>query len=146
MSLYSQPLLQDPAAVRFLSCEPLLGPVNLDEFLFADCDNCDGSGEALHGQNCSRCKGSGKDCYTPIDELHWVIVGGESGPKARPMALGWAKDIVRECKAAGVAVHVKQLGDNPTNREGEPCPHIRSRAGREMSEWPEEFRVREWPR
>jgi len=74
-----------------------------------------------------------------------VIVGGESGPGARPMVLGWAKDIVRQCKANGVAVFVKQMGSHPTNREGERCPHIAARKGDDMAEWPEELRVREMP-
>jgi len=45
----------------------------------------------------------------------------------------------------GVACFVNQLGSRPVNREGEPCPHIRDLHGRDMSEWPEELRVREFP-
>src|SRR5690606_19115021 len=79
------------------------------------------------------------------ERLDWVIVGGESGPGARPFVLGWGKDIVRQCKAAGVAVFVKQVGSNPTNREGQPCPHIKDRKGGSPEEWPEDLRVREFP-
>jgi hypothetical protein len=61
------------------------------------------------------------------------------------MVLGWAKDVVRQCKAAGVPVMVKQLGAKPTNREG--VIHIvADRKGGDMAEWPEELRVREFPR
>ncbi len=106
-------LLRVPARIRFLSCEPLLGPINLDSRL--------------------------------LQFLDWVIVGGESGPGARPFVLGWGKDIVRQCNAAGVAVFVKQVGANPVNREGERCPHIHDRKGKVMEEWPEVLRVREFP-
>jgi hypothetical protein len=61
------------------------------------------------------------------------------------MVLGWAKDLVGQCQAAGVPVFVKQLGAHPTNREGERCPHIKHKKGADMSEWPDELRVREFP-
>lgn len=111
-------LLATPAAVRWISAEPLLGPL-------------DALGEhGLHG-------GPG--------QLDWVVVGGESGPGARSMVLGWAKTIVRHCRAAGVPVFVKQLGAHPINREGEPHP-VSDRAGKVMADWPEELRVQEWPK
>lgn len=79
-------LLQVPAAVRFLSCEPLLGPVDLR---FTDC---------WLG-------------YTPNrDLLHWVIVGGESGARARPMHPDWARGLRDQCAAAGVPFFFKQWG------------------------------------
>jgi len=65
-----------PAKVRFLSLEPLIGPL-----------------QAL-----------------PLDGIHWVIVGGESGPKARPMRKEWVKDILRQCRAARVPFFFKQWG------------------------------------
>lgn len=110
-------LLDVPAKIRFLSCEPLLGPLELLEF----------------------------DVFYPLELINWVIVGGESGAAARPMALGWAKDVVHQCHLGQVSVFVKQMGDNPTNREGESCPHITAKKGNDMSEWPEELRVREVP-
>lgn len=106
-------LLGMPAVIRFLSCEPLLGPINLPKPL--------------------------------LRLLDWVIVGGESGPGARPFALGWGEDIVRQCWAADVPVFVKQVGAHPVNREGERCPHILDRKGKVMEEWPEVLRVREFP-
>lgn len=80
-----------PAHVRFLSCEPLLGPLDLD----------------LRG-------------------IHWVIVGGESGPRARPMQPEWARSILDQCKRANVPFFFKQWGahDETGRRVG------KGRAGR----------------
>jgi protein gp37 len=69
-------LLCVPAAVRFLSCEPLLGPL-----------------EDL-----------------PLDGIHWVIVGGESGPGARSMKAEWVESILRQCRKANVPFFFKQWG------------------------------------
>jgi protein gp37 len=65
-----------PAKVRFLSCEPLIGPLR----------------------------------RLPLQGIHWVIVGGESGPGARPMEVEWVEEIHRQCKRAGVAFFFKQWG------------------------------------
>lgn len=86
-------LVQIPAKVRFLSMEPLLEAVDL---LYAAFDG---------GESFGRMAG-----------IHWVIVGGESGPKARPFNVAWALDIVSQCKAAGVPVFVKQMGANVRDR------------------------------
>ncbi|TMG00655.1 MAG: DUF5131 family protein, partial [Chloroflexi bacterium] len=64
-----------PAAVRFLSCEPLLGPLNLD-----------------------------------LTGIHWVIAGGESGRRARPMRAQWASSVRDQCQSAGVPFFFKQWG------------------------------------
>jgi protein gp37 len=129
-------LLATPAAVRFLSMEPLLGPVALDCLRGAP----DWPRDVLRGTSTSK-DGQPVPGTGAVD---WVIVGGESGPKARPMVLGWAKEIVRQCQAAGVPVMVKQLGAKPTNREGVPHP-ITDRKGGNMADWPEVLRVREFP-
>jgi protein gp37 len=68
-------LLETPAAIRFLSCEPLLEAVSIRKY--------------LHG-------------------LHWVIVGGESGPNFRPMQKSWAVDILNQCREANVSFYGKQ--------------------------------------
>lgn len=79
-------LLQTPAAVRFVSCEPLLGPIDLSARPFV--------------------------VETPAaSKLDWVIAGGESGPKARPMHPDWARSIRDQCRAAGVAYFFKQWGE-----------------------------------
>jgi len=85
-----------PAAVRFLSCEPLLGPL-----------------PAL-----------------PLDGIHWVIVGGESGPKARPMCPEWAVDIRDQCIAHQVPFFFKQWGGRQRTKAG------RLLDGRTWDEWP----------
>lgn len=89
-----------PAAVRFLSCEPLLGPL---------------AGIDLTG-------------------IGWVIVGGESGPGARPMGIQWARSIVQQCQRSGVPVFVKQLGSV-----------IGPGKGSNFEFWPEDLRIREFP-
>lgn len=133
-------LLATPARVRFLSMEPLLGPVDLSAHLYECCGSPVVGGEYMGAQEMICCNQP-----TPRDLLDWVIVGGESGPGARSMVLGWAKEIVKQCRDAGVAPFVKQLGSRPTNREGEPHPQIQAK-GDDMREWPEVLRVREFPR
>jgi protein gp37 len=96
-------LLETPAAVRFLSCEPLLGPVDLTRIN-------DVPGEwrdALGG----RWRREGSDRVYEVDErrLHWIIAGGESGPNARPMHPDWARSLRDQCAAAGVPFFMKQM-------------------------------------
>ena len=71
-----QDLVQVPASIRFLSCEPLIGP--LDDI--------------------------------PLTGIHWVIVGGESGPRARPMKAEWVESIYAQCREAEVKFFFKQWG------------------------------------
>jgi protein gp37 len=75
-------LLAVPAAVRFLSCEPLLGPLDLRSWF-------------------------SQSSFNPID---WVIAGGESGPQSRPMHPDWVIDLLHQCQRAGVPFHFKQWG------------------------------------
>lgn len=103
-------LLDTPAAVRFLSCEPLLGPVTLDPW--------------------------GGDGPPPAG-LHWVICGGESGPGARPMHPDWARSLRDQCVAAGVPFLFKQWGAwlpcaDPTCECDGSCRVGKKRAGREL--------------
>lgn len=114
-------LLSTPAAVRFLSCEPLLGTVNLDPPL---CQYCNDGGEIVDGDPpwCVRCDSEAvfghwlDACASDTQPgINWVIVGGESGPNARPFDLAWARSIVEQCESAGVAVFVKQLGAEPVD-------------------------------
>lgn len=117
-------LLTVPAAVRFLSIEPMLGPIDLG-YTFTR----------------SYTKAGGTPC------VDWIIVGGESaqpGHDARPFNLDWARDIVRQCKEAGVPVFVKQLGSDPVNSIFGLVLH--DRAGADPSEWPADLRVREFPK
>lgn len=138
-----------PAAVRFISIEPMLEDIDTGNAF--DCPPED----------------------SPYGMINWVIVGGESGPGARPFSINWARAVVRQCKAAEVPVFVKQLGAAPfetafpsevtdseamdwqrqgwcriISNEGERWSKnlgIKDRKGGDMSEWPEDLRVREFP-
>lgn len=105
-------LLRIPAPVRFLSCEPLLGPVDL-------------TGTAVLGFHASR--GVLHDDYADRIQfeniaragISWVIVGGESGPGHRPMNVDHARALVAQCEAAGVPVFFKQVGGRTPTAGGD---------------------------
>jgi protein gp37 len=130
-------LRQIPAAVRFISAEPLLGSL----------------------VDVPAMRASGYDSMAkPLDltEIDWVIIGGESGPGARPFHLEHAREIIR-ARAARVwrsppAIFVKQLGASPLatwDHEGHPCScrqfGIRDRKGGDITEWPADLQIREFP-
>ncbi len=119
-------LLETPAAIRFLSCEPLLGPID------------------LHGRRwLSSHRRLSRVVRTRLwsRAIDWVIVGGESGPGARPGETEWIRSIVKQCWwEADAACFVKQLGAHWSREHG-----ARSRAGADPAEWPEVLRVREFP-
>jgi protein gp37 len=135
-------LLKVPAKVRFLSMEPLLGPVDFRK---------------VPGFN--KCGSAGVEMLRNF----WVIVGGESGPNARPCNVEWIRDIVAQCKAAGVPCFVKQMGSRPYEHasvgpsvrswgdakmqlNGEFVQiHLRDSKGGDWDEWPEDLCVREVP-
>lgn len=120
-------LLQTPAAVRWVSAEPLLGPADLSSYLYR------GVPDAKPGDS-------------DYDALQWIVVGGESGPGARPFDINWARKILEDCQVAQVPVFVKQLGrhvvseDRPGWRAG-----LKDRKGGDITEWDEWLRVREFP-
>jgi protein gp37 len=95
-------LLDTPAAVRWLSMEPLLGPVDLTKFF-----NWRPIGENLKFAPLP--PSFAEACGLPA--LHWIVCGGESGPKARPIALQWARDLRDQSVAAGVPYFYKQWGE-----------------------------------
>jgi protein gp37 len=117
-------LLNVPAVVRFISAEPLLEALDLLPYLTITDFN-------------------GRPC------IHQVIVGGESGHKARPFQVQWARSIVEQCRAAGVAPFVKQMGADPRDIfEGQPplgMIRLKNKKGADWSEWPDDLKVREWP-
>jgi protein gp37 len=81
--------------------------------------------------------------------VHWAIVGGESGRSAREFSVDAARDIVRQCQAAGVPVHVKQMGARPMETDVDGLPRkvvYIATAGRDAAEWPEDLRVQEFPK
>lgn len=107
-------LLEVPAWVRFLSCEPLLGAVDLRRIEHRICNDDApikpvlGNTETYNALRGERIAGRiGYAC----NKIDWVIVGGESGKGARPMHPQWARDLRDQCKAAGVAYHFKQWGE-----------------------------------
>ncbi|MDR1296557.1 MAG: phage Gp37/Gp68 family protein [Deltaproteobacteria bacterium] len=96
-------LLSIPARVRFLSCEPLLGAVSLRSVDVDDGNSLD----ALTGD--WSIEGYGHSGYSE-KRIHWVIAGGESGPKARPMHPDWVRSLRDQCDSAGVPFFFKQWG------------------------------------
>ena len=123
-------LLNTPAAIRFLSCEPLLEQINLD----------------------IPTSTSGKNL------IHWVIAGGESGPGARPCKDTWIESIIDQCKGFDIPVFVKQLGSNikfcicmdddektVLVESHKKYMNISHPKGGDIDEWPEHLRIREFP-
>ncbi|NPV49440.1 MAG: phage Gp37/Gp68 family protein [Armatimonadetes bacterium] len=97
-------LLQIPAAMRFVSCEPLLGPIDLSDWLY--CYVCHNTGEHYNPvfddvEDCPVCGGG-------LPELDWVIAGAETGPGARPCDPEWVRSLRDQCKAAGVPFFFKR--------------------------------------
>lgn len=168
-------LLQTPASVRFVSYEPAVGLVDfgragaLPVFRYADApiEIVDGLTQRVIGVDPALSGTWGKHDATPHPWIDWLIVGGESGPKARPCYVAWIRSVVAQCKAAGVACFVKQLGaasiacdadsvrddvwrameaDDIDAAESFPlCVRYTDRKGGDPAEWPEDLRVREMP-
>jgi protein gp37 len=119
-------LLHTPAAVRWLSCEPLLGPVDLSEwFETLDRDRAglldDPMGASLLQSAIDEGRG---EAPTLGERLNWVVVGGESGSSKqhpRPMHPDWARSLRDQCVDAGVPYHFKQWGDYLTFDAASPC-------------------------
>lgn len=125
-------LLEIPARLRWLSVEPLLGPVDLSEWT---------SISIQHHPD-----GSETPIPKPID---WVVVGGESGPCARPCNVEWIRSVIYDCKTTGIPCFVKQLGSRPEVEAPsggwvQPVP-VRHRKGGDPAEWPDNLRVRKFP-
>ena len=117
-------LLMCPAALRFVSYEPALGFVDFSRWVHIP---------------------------TVVDPfpLDWIIVGGESGPGARPFDIGWARSVIDQARDTGCKVFVKQLGAQPVevgSSDGGAAPvQLLDPKGGDPSEWPEDLRVREMP-
>jgi len=146
-------LLKCPAAVRFISAEPLLGPIDLQQAVTCGCPNggkCEIDGSTGHRVIPDSAEGGMLiECAcSRLGGIDWVIVGGESGKGARPCNVEWIRSIVRQCREAGVACFVKQLGKEPywDASDGERMSmHLSDPKGGDPAEWPEDLRVREWP-
>jgi len=164
-------LLRVPG-MRFVSIEPQLDAIDLRPYLFGGaCAHC---GQVrVRREQIELCMSCGTWVPCPESrELHWIIVGGESGipgQTARPYHLAWAREIVRACRGARVPVFVKQLGRYPrvaetseflravgpsmsnvgliTMQDGEkPSLMLNHLRGGDMGEWPFDLRVRQSPR
>ncbi len=96
-------LLRCPAAVRFLSCEPLLGPVDLTDIPWPEDRPRFPATDDISDSRCSLSEIEGT-------RIHWVIAGGESGPGARPMHPDWPRSLRDQCETAGVPFFFKQWG------------------------------------
>jgi protein gp37 len=157
-------LLRTPAAVRFLSCEPLLSAVDLFSAVRGPCHDCGHplEGHALNSRIVGCQAGNGTDtnplcgCRVVLrDLIHWVIVGGESGAGARPFELDWARSIQNQCYVAGVPWFMKQAGAEPRDwTRGDPPNHeppevvklrLLDKKGGDLAELPAALRVREFP-
>jgi len=137
-------LLDIPARIHFLSVEPMLGAIDLKLTRKIGWAKAGGPNEAKHGY------AAGVPCQDCSPNVDWVIFGGESGPGARACNVEWIREGVRQCREAGVAPFVKQLGSNiaPLRVEGASVKErlwLKDKKGGEMSEWPEDLRVREFP-
>lgn len=116
-------LLEIPAKTRFLSCEPLLGPIDL----FAYINSFIGSNDI------------------PQDKIHWVILGGESGNdtgnyRYRASELIWYEKLIIQCTLVAVPVFMKQLGTHLAKEL-----KLQDRAGGDIAEWGKDIQVREFP-
>ena len=182
-------LLQAPAPVRFLSCEPLLERVDLSQWIkrIDHCGRCCEEHPPQGPDHCPACGEGGTLIATWGErqaedyregrrydngalgpdgdgpEIHWVIVGGESGCKARPFSIGWARSLRDQCAAAGVPYFFKQAGayvlddrrnvgewerlHTPTSLlvDGQLRVFTADRAGADPAEWPEDLRGRQFP-
>ncbi len=102
-------LLAVPAVKRFLSIEPMLGPINIEPYLLSTYDKAAHDDQMVPG-------------LPTTDRLDWIIVGGESGPGARPMHPDWVRSVRDQCDAAGVPFLFKQWGEWGPDWEGaETC-------------------------
>lgn len=150
---------RDLSPVLFLSCEPIIGKIELaaDGLWDSPCPACIDRplNDETNCVECRTCDCSGKSGEPWID---WVIVGGESGPHARAAHIEWIRSLVNECNAAHLPVFVKQLGANAKEWDqhadglggitggGGTVPYATaSKKGGEPDEWPEDLRVREFP-
>jgi protein gp37 len=141
-------LLKCPAAKRFVSCEPMLGPVDLTKIVLKKSDATE--------------RGKPDVTFNPLigwydgvldgrTKLDWVICGGESGPGARPMHPDWARSLRDQCKAAGVPFFMKQMSVKMCRKcRGDACTHLAGHKHvdiltKNIDMFPEDLRIREYP-
>ena len=108
-------LLRTLASKRFLSCEPVLECLDLSEWL--------------------------NESANP--KLNWIICGGESGKNAREVHLDWLRSLIAQAASVNVPIFVKQLGSSPFDNK--PLPHFKDPKGGDISEFPQELQLRQFP-
>lgn len=141
-------LLQVPAAVRWISAEPLLDKIDLGKWASPCGYYCGHEPEGLENWLAENPQADGYDYYLmnhhpEKSKLDWVVVGGESGAKARRCEIEWIEKIVTDCKSANVPVFVKQLGKRCFI--GSVRLVFNNGKGGDINEFPEELKVREYP-
>ncbi len=145
-------LLETPSLFRWVSIEPMIGPVSFrwapwHETYYEDPKLQPGYVRMNHLDGLRR--------------IDWIVAGGESGPDARPMDAGWVRILAGECQEAGVPLFVKQLGaaySDPLNGVAGAglkvadaalplvAVRLKHRSGADPAEWPQDLRVRELPK
>jgi protein gp37 len=124
-------LLQTPATVRWLSIEPLLEPIELRT-------NWNWSYDEEYIPQ-------GWQPDLKANYIRWAVLGGESGPGARPMDLAWARSLRDQCALAGVPFFMKQLGSVWARQNNSRTDGRRDTKGGCMENWPADLRVRQFP-
>jgi protein gp37 len=117
--------LQIPAAVRFISLEPLLEDINLEKVKVGQLESPPGVYQPVYYNALQK--------YTGHEGFDWVIIGSESGPNRRPCSIEAVRSIVRQCHEANTPVFVKQV-------------EINGKCENDPAKWPEELRVQEYPK
>lgn len=157
-------LLRIPAAVRFLSMEPLLGPVDISEYLARNeagsCSRCGCAWTYADDREPAMRARRGHVCPPGYGgHIDWIIIGGESGSKARPFDVAWARSLMKQAREAGIAPFVKQLGAYARGLKEDHfylhnyglCAYDKNRLtlndghGGDMAEWPADLHVRDFP-
>jgi protein gp37 len=142
-------LLQCPAAVRWLSVEPMLERIALRQPWV----------DWLEGWYTDRDHHTGDPVQVQMEHIDWIVCGGESAQTratTRPFDIAWARDLLEQCRTAGVPFFMKQLGTKPlppvepgtVMRLGLPLPTGKTSRYKwhEPQHWPEDLRVQEFPR
>lgn len=134
-------LLDTPAAVRWVSAEPLLAQIDLTKLALPSGGHLD----AYRGTGVRPSPLTGVPIEVSSPGLDWIVLGGESGPRARNLDLDWIRYMVAQAAAAGVPLFLKQLGTRAV--DGGAALQLDDGHGGDENEWPEELRgIRHFPR
>ena len=148
-------LLRTPAALHWVSYEPALSLVDFTRYLGPSYTSCQQKNTSTIARLARAAAEHHGESY-----LDWIVIGGESGPGARPFDIQWARDCIAQCKAAGVACFVKQVGAHSVITEEQWAKEFHGsiklenshwrwvttdKKGGDINEWPVDLRVREFP-